>query len=304
MRHVPVLLNEVIEQLQISPNQNYIDCTLGDGGHSFEILKLNGPNGKLLGIDADPESLFRAKHVLHPYGERAIFARNNFDQLEKVVKERSFKPIHGILADFGWSSPQFVERGRGFSFTQEKDLLDMRYSGNLSDKKSAADVVNNYDYQQLSLIFKKYGQEKLHTLIAEAIVDARKKAYIETVGDLVEIILSVFRKKLKTDKKVPWIGGNHPATKVFQALRIEVNDELGVIERMLPQGIEALEAGGRMVIITFHSIEDRIVKHFFKEMQIKGKGKIITKKPITASYKETKQNPRSSCAKLRVFEKI
>jgi len=303
MRHVPVLLQEVIRELQIAPNRNYIDCTVGDGGHAFEILKLASPNGKLLGIDADAESLFRAKHGLHTYEGRVTFVRSNFDHLDQIVAEHSFTNVHGILADFGWSSPQFVERGRGFSFTQEKDLLDMRYAGNLSNQKSAADIVNSYECDQLALLFKKYGEEPLSKLIAIEIVTKRKKGYIETVGDLVEIILSVYRTKLKTDKPVPWIGGLHPATKVFQALRMEVNDELGVIERLLPQSVEILVEGGRVAIITFHSIEDRIVKHFFKEMERKGKGTIITKKPIIATVQEQKENSRSSSAKLRIFQK-
>lgn len=303
MRHVPVLLNEVVDFLSISQGKQYIDCTLGDGGHSFEILKRNGPDGKLLGIDADPESLLRAQHVLHTFGDRVTYVRSNFDRLAEVVQESSFQPVDGILADFGWSSPQFIERGRGFSFTQTQDLLDMRYEGHVSDNKTAADIVNAYSQQELALVFKKYGEEQLSKLIAQEIVDTRKEDYIDTVGKLVEIILKVYRKKLRTDKEVPWIGGLHPATKVFQALRIEVNNELAVIERMLSQAVDVLANRGRLVIITFHSVEDRIVKHLFKDMKVKGKGIIITKKPITATQEEKKQNSRSTAAKLRVFEK-
>mgnify|MGYP001566793573 CR=1 FL=1 len=303
MKHVPVLLTEVLEGLQIKKDGNYIDCTLGDGGHSYEILKKNAPNGKLLGIDADPESLLRAKHVLNEYKGRAVFARSNFERITEVVAEHEFVQIDGILADLGWSSPQFVERGRGFSFTQEEDLLDMRYAGHVSERKTAADIINSYTVAELATLFKKYGEEPQAKIIASVIGEKRKEKYIETVGELSEIILGVYRKKLKTEKKVPWIGGLHPSTKVFQALRIEVNEELGVIEKLLEQGIKLLAPNGRFAIISFHSIEDRIVKHFFRGLEIAGQGKVITKKPIVATYKETKQNKRSTSAKLRIFEK-
>jgi len=223
--------------------------------------------------------------------------------------------------DYGWSSPQFEERGRGFSFLKNDEPLDMRYDTYLKcmheaknppltpDGKpiygpcSAAELIDNKDVNGLSEMFRKYGEENLSKEIAQAIVEKRQSFPIETVGDLVDVILDVYRKKLKTDKAVPWVGGLHPATKVFQALRIAVNDELGVIERVLPQAVEILQSGGRLAVITFHSIEDSIVKHYFKSQNNKTI-KIITKKPIVGSEEEVKDNPRSRSAKLRVVEKI
>ncbi|MBI2436977.1 MAG: 16S rRNA (cytosine(1402)-N(4))-methyltransferase RsmH [Candidatus Magasanikbacteria bacterium] len=319
MRHVPVLLSKVIESLNLAPGKNIIDCTLGDAGHSEEILKHTGPNGKLIGIDADAESLFRAKKYLYDYSTRVVFERNNFEHLQKILSEKKFGPVHGILMDFGWSSPQFEERGRGFSFMKRNESLDMRYDthlrcahmthdppkdieGNpLYGSCTAAELVNNLSADDLREIFKKYGEENLSRELGEAIVKKREITIFETVGDLVDLVLAVYRKKLKTDKEIPWIGGLHPATKVFQALRIVVNDELGVIERVLPQAIDILESGGRLAVITFHSLEDRIVKHYFKKNS--SNITIITKKPIVCSKEEYDQNPSSRSAKLRVIEK-
>ncbi|MBT3538722.1 16S rRNA (cytosine(1402)-N(4))-methyltransferase RsmH [Candidatus Parcubacteria bacterium] len=320
-RHVPVLLREVLEALNLTSGKNVIDCTLGDAGHSEEILKATGPDGRLLGIDADAESILRAKKFLYEFEDRIVFERNNFEHLQDIVKEQNFKSVNGILMDFGWSSPQFEERGRGFSFLKTDEPLDMRYDTYLKcvhtatdlplgidgkplyGKCTAAEHVNMKSVEELEEVFKKYGEENLSKEIAQAIVEKREEFALETVGDLVDVILDVYRKKLKTEKEIPWIGGIHPATKVFQALRMSVNDELGVIERVLPQAINILESGGRLAVITFHSIEDRIVKHYFKS-QNKKIINIITKKPIIASDQETKTNPRSRSAKLRVIEKI
>ncbi|OIO18670.1 MAG: 16S rRNA (cytosine(1402)-N(4))-methyltransferase [Candidatus Magasanikbacteria bacterium CG_4_10_14_0_8_um_filter_32_14] len=321
MRHVPVLLNEVLENLQLKNGSNVIDCTLGDAGHAEKILELIGPNGKLLGIDVDAEAILRTKQFLYKFDKRVVFARDNFENLEKIVKEKKFENITGILMDYGWSSPQFEERGRGFSFLKTDEPLDMRYDTYLKcmhevsnppmsiDGKplygpcSAAELLDLKDYGGLEEMFRKYGEESLSKEIAQAIVEKRKDYTIESVGDLVNIVLQVYRKKLKTDKEIPWIGGLHPATKVFQALRIAVNDELGVIERVLPQAIEVLQSGGRLVTITFHSIEDSIVKHYFKSQNNKTIN-IITKKPVICSEEERENNPRARSAKLRVVEKI
>lgn len=320
-RHVPVLLREVIEGLALEPGKNVIDCTLGDAGHSENILKATAPDGKLLGIDVDAEAILRAKQYLHEFGDRVIFERNNFEELEYIVKKQAFGPVNGILMDFGWSSPQFEERGRGFSFAKNAEPLDMRYDTYLSCEHStddpplgydgkplygpctAAELVNMLSEDELADIFKKYGEENLSREIAHAIVEKRKDFALEMVGDLVDIILAEYRKKLKTEKEIPWIGGLYPATKVFQALRIAVNDELGVIERVLPQAVDVLVSGGRLVVITFHSLEDRIVKHYFKSQ--KGKTvEILTKKPIVCSEEESKENPRARSAKLRIIQKI
>lgn len=321
MRHVPVLLNEVLENLQLKNGSNVIDCTLGDAGHAEKILELTGPDGRLLGIDADAEAILRTKQFLYKFGERVVFARDNFENLGKIVKEKEFDNVTGILMDYGWSSPQFEERGRGFSFQKTDEPLDMRYDTYLKcshqtdnppltpDGKplygpcSAAELVDNMTAEELANIFHKYGEEKLSKEIATAIVEKRSGFSLETVGDLVDVILGVYRKKLKTDKEIPWVGGLHPATKVFQALRMAVNDELGVIERVLPQAVEILQSGGRLVVITFHSIEDGIVKHYFKSQNNKTI-KLITKKPVICSEQEREVNPRARSAKLRVIEKI
>ncbi len=303
MRHVPVLLDEVVESLNLQSNVNVIDCTLGDGGHTEEILKQTGPNGKVLGIDADPESLLRAKKYLYGFGKRVVFVRTNFETLETIVEQEHFKPVHGIVMDLGWSSPQFEERGRGFSF-QKDEPLNMRYDAETGKTgRTAADVVNGWNVEELERIFREYGEEELSYPIAEAIVSKRKKERIEMTGQLVEIILEAYRKKLRTDKEIPWVGGLHPATKIFQALRIAVNDELGVVERGLPQAVKVLEKGGRLAVITFHSLEDRIVKHWFKSQEHKTIV-LVNKKPIECGEKEYKNNPRARSAKLRVVEKI
>ena len=299
MRHEPVLLNEVLEALALAPGKNIIDCTLGDGGHSEEILKQTVPDGRLLGIDADPESLMRAKQYLHAEADRVTFVRENFEHLGKIVEEAGFGPVHGVLMDLGWSSPQFAERKRGFSFQNPDEPLDMRYTPN-GDRQTAAELIQASTMEELEEIFRVYGEEKLSKQIAQAIQEYEQR--INNTGDLVNIVLDVYRKKLNTDKEIPWIGGLHPATKVFQALRIAVNDEFGVIERALPQAIDALEPGGRLAVISFHSGEDRIVKHYFKSM--KNKIEIKTKKPIIASEAEAESNPRARSAKLRVIEKI
>ncbi len=300
MRHVPVLLNEVLEGLNLSSNSKVIDCTLGDAGHSEAILEKIGSKGKLLGIDADPESLLRAKNNLYRYGKQVIFVRDNFTNLKNIVVENKFENATAILMDLGWSTPQFKERGRGFSFEGDEPL-DMRYNG--ATGETAADILNDYSTADLIQIFKYFGEENLSVEIAKSIVATRKEKPFVTSGQLVETVLQVYRTKLKTDKQIPWVGGTHPATKVFQALRIAVNKELEVVRQALPQAIEALESGGRLAVITFHSLEDRIVKQYF----VKNNNrilKIINKKPIIASDVEININPSSRSAKLRIIEKI
>ena len=315
MRHVPVLLKGTLIALQLRPGMNVIDCTLGDAGHSEAILDETGPTGMLLGLDADIESILRAKRYLYRFENRAILVKSNFEYLKKVVDENKFKPVNAILMDLGWSSPQFEERGRGFSF-QTDEPLDMRYS--TAEKETAADIVNSYNEQELASIFKNFGEEKLSKEIAKAIVSftkhrvskdatrydsAESNKKIERTGELTEIILQVYRIKLRTDKAIPWIGGLHPATKVFQALRMAVNHELENLKSVLPQAVDLLASGGRLAVITFHSLEDRIVKQYFKSMANKTI-KLINKKPISATDEEIRLNPRSRSAKLRVIEKL
>jgi len=317
MRHVPVLLNEVMEGLNLAGGAKVIDCTVGDGGHSEAMLERIGPKGKLLGIDADPESLLRAKQYLYNFSEQATFVRDNFSNLATIIRDSGFGPADAIVMDLGWSSPQFEERGRGFSF-QKDEPLDMRFTGksqiqNLKSQinsnyqipkyETASEWVNNAEENELATIFKKYAEEKFYNEIANAIVTARASQPIETTGQLVEIILRVYRRMLRTDKDIPWMGKIHPATKVFQALRIAVNDELGVLKAVLPQALDALKPGGRLAVISFHSLEDRVVKQYFQKEENKTV-KIINKKPIEAGEEELKINPRARSAKLRVVEKI
>lgn len=282
-----------------------MDCTLGDAGHSEKILEIIGPTGKLLGIDADPESLLRAKQYLYSFQKQVVFVRDNFAHLKKIVTANNFGPADAILLDLGWSTPQFEERGRGFSFLKDEPL-DMRYSGPQTTDyglQTAADIVNNFSTEKLAHLFRIYGEEKLSSEIARAIVAERRVKPLERTGQLSDLILRCYRERLKTSAPVPWIGGLHPATKVFQALRIEVNHELEVLKQALPQAVDALVSGGRLAAITFHSGEDRIVKHYFQSVNEKTV-KLITKKPIVPTEAEIENNPRARSAKLRVVQKI
>lgn len=304
MRHEPVLLNEVLDALDLKPGKNIIDCTLGDAGHSERILEKTAPTGILLGLDMDPEAILRAKQFLYRFDGRAVCVRENFEHLARVVEEQNIGPVDGILMDFGWSTPQFEDRFRGFSFMNPDEPLDMRYGAGLQKTETAAEILNTREAGELERMFHTYGEESLSRDIANAVIIQRKTKPFEKVKDFVDVVLDAYRKKLKTEKEVPWIGGLHPATKVFQALRIAVNDELGVIERGLPQAIEVLASGGRLAVITFHSLEDRIVKHYFKKLEIQKKVQSITKKPVVCSPEEAAENPRARSAKLRVVQKL
>lgn len=303
-RHIPVLLDEIIKYLNLSPNYNVVDCTLGDGGHSKRILEETAPDGKLLGIDCDSESLKRSKDYLSDSNKRIVFVNDNFRNLKSIIDNNFNYKINGILMDLGWSTPQFEERGRGFSFNSpigKDEPLDMRF-GDLKSGLTAGEIINTYSERELSEIFRQYGEEKLYKEIARQIIDERKINKINSSKDLTEIILSVYRKKLKSSLEVPRIGKIHPATKTFQALRIAVNDELETLKQALPQALGALCPKGRLAVITFHSLEDRIVKHYFQS--ITDQALMITKKPIVASISEIKNNPKARSAKLRVIEKI
>jgi 16S rRNA (cytosine1402-N4)-methyltransferase len=304
MRHVPVLLKEVIAALRPISGQTFVDCTLGDAGHAEAILEAMNPNGKLIGFDADPEAIIRAKRFLGRFQENVVYVRSNFTTLSEALRAEGVSEVNGILIDLGWSTPQFAERGRGFSFQNAAEPLDMRYSGAADlSRRTASEIVNTNALDDLERIFRDYGEENLSSEIAQGIGAARSEKPIETVGDLVEIILKAYRKKLRTEKEIPWIGGLHPATKVFQALRIEVNGELDVIKQIIPACLPFLRKGGRLAMISFHSLEDRIIKHVYKDMEHKG-FKIITKKPIECSPEEWESNPPSRSAKLRVIEKL
>lgn len=290
MKHRPVLLKEVLQIFDPKPNQNYIDCTIGEGGHSFAILEKIKPNGKILGIDLNEKVIEKVRVESQKLKvKNIILVEDNFRNLKKIVKDFFPYKIHGILLDLGLSSFLLKESGRGFSFLKD-EKLDMRYS--LKQDLTAEKIVNSYSLEKLEKIFKEYGEEKKAKKIALEIVKERKKKKIETTKQLVEIIERI--KKIR--------GKIHPATKIFQALRIEVNQELENLEEALPQALEILEKGGKLIIISFHSLEDRIVKKFLKEN--KERLKILTKKPVRPSFEEIKINPPSRSAKLRAAEKI
>jgi len=296
--HSPVLLKEVIENLKIKKNGKYIDGTVGGAGHSEAILKLGG---NILGIDYDPEALNYAREHLSaacpfPDESRELDAswrlvRGNFKNLGKIAKENNFQPVDGILLDLGVSSHQLETPERGFSFNSDESL-DMRMDPEL--KVTAQDLINVLNKGELEKLFQKFAQEKRSRQLAEAIVDARSVSPIKTGRQLAEIILKV---KYKT-------GKINPATQIFQALRIAVNDEINNLKEVLPEALKILKPGGRLAIISFHSGEDRIVKQFFRDQAEKGLIKKIFKKPLSPSFEEVKANPRSRSAKLRVAEKV
>ncbi len=298
--HQPVLLNEVIQYLAVKKRGKYIDATVGGGGHAKEILK---HGGQLLGIDCDPEALSSAREYLSTACPVSRINRNantpwrlalgNFKDLKKIALAFDFNEVEGILFDLGISSHQLTTPSRGFSFNSEA-LLDMRMDPNLT--VTAADLVNGLTKRELEKLFTVFGQEYFARKIARAIVENRQKKPIKTCNELAEIILKVRGKSGRFDR-------THPATRVFQALRIAVNDELNNLRQALPQALEILKSKGRLVVISFHSGEDRIVKHFLREMELQDRLTILTKKPIRPSEKEKKENPRSRSAKLRAAEK-
>ena len=286
--HKPVLIKEVLEYLNPQEGENFIDCTFGFGGHSLAILEKNKPDGKVLGIEQDKEVLEFA-----PKNKRLILLEDNFKNLKEIVRKCKFNKINGILLDLGVSSWHFDKSNRGFSF-QTDELLEM----NCSKKTlNAQEIINQWPEQELVKIFKEYGQERFPGRIARVICEQRSKYQIKTTKQLVDIIERAIPKKHRYEKI-------HFATKVFQALRITVNDELNNLKKVLPQALDILEPGGRLVVISFHSLEDRIVKHFFRDEFKKGNLEILTKKPIIPKQDEVISNPRSRSAKLRVIRKI
>ena len=294
--HYPVLLKEVIELLNPLPNQNYIDGTVGLASHTIEILKRTSPQGKVLAIDLNKETLKIAKRRIEEKGlsERVIFVQGNFARIAEIVKKFHFSPVKGVLLDLGFSMFLIKESGLGFTF-QKNEFLDMRYSPKETNL-TASQVLNSYSFKELAEIFSSFGQEKKAREIAEEIVRQRKKEPINYTFQLKEIVEKVYGFKRK--KRI------HPATKVFQALRIYLNKELENLKEGLKSSFAILSPGGRIAVITFHSLEDKIVKQFYLEKKRKGEGVIITKKPVKPKYQEIKINPPSRSAKLRVLEKI
>ena len=285
--HVPVLIKEVLEYLDLKPNQNFIDATVGDGGHAAAILEKTSPNGKLLAIDRDSGSIIRARSKLEEFGNRVLFINDSFGNLEKIARENDFGLANGILFDFGMSSSQLENSGRGFTFAKD-EILDMRYDN--KTPITAEDVVNGYSEKELAEIFKRFGEEPYAIKIARAIIQNRRKERIKTTGWLVKIIDKTIRRR----------GRLHPSTLVFQALRIEVNQELTEIEKALKIVLEILKKGGCAAFISFHSLEDRLIKNWSRDLDKLGEIKILNKKPIIASAEELKINPRSRSAKLRI----
>ena len=295
--HIPVLLNKVIEYLDPKPGENFIDCTVGAGGHSLAILKKNKP-GKLLAIDCDNESLKLFKSKIRNSGfnfHRLILVNDNFRNLKEIVKKHKFYPINGILLDLGLSSWHIEKSKRGFSFRKDEPLK-MNFGNR---ELTAVEIINNFSEKNLEEIFSKYGEESYSRRIARRIVEKRKNKPIETTFQLRDIIRGTIPFSKTRRGNIDRV-----LARIFQSLRIVVNDELENLKQSLKQSLEILEPGGRLIIISFHSLEDRIVKNFFRDEKRKNSLKILTKKPIIPDEEEIKNNPRSRSAKLRAALKI
>ena len=305
--HISVLLDETISSLNLKSSGVYVDATLGYGGHSSEILK-KVKRGYLFALDQDSEAIRHSTDRLSAIGTNFTIVKSNFKDLKKVINDEGYEKVDGILFDLGVSSPELDEDYRGFSFHKDAPL-DMRMD--TSKNFSAYNVVNEYSYEELRNIFYRYGEDNFAPGIAKKIVEARETKPIETTMELVEIIKSAVPLKLRLKK--------HPARQIFQAIRIEVNDELNVLEKALRDATDLLAIGGRVVVITFHSLEDRIVKRYFKELtevneKVKGLPnvdpdllpdfKLVNRKPIIPTDEEIERNPRSRSAKMRVIERI
>jgi 16S rRNA (cytosine1402-N4)-methyltransferase len=287
MRHVPVLLNESLQYLDPKPGARFIDATLGAGGHTREILERTGPDGQVLAIDQDESALSNAKATLESFGSRVIFVHSNFRAVGKIAEEYGFLNCDGVLADIGISSMMVDDPSRGFSFMREGPL-DMRMDR--TQELTAADVVNAYSEKEIADILFTFGEERRSRPIARSIVRSRP---LQQTTDLVRAIERV--------SGGPRHGQIHPATRTFQALRIYVNDELGSLEDFLNSSMTVIRSGGRVVVISFHSLEDRIVKQKFRGSTVPGR--VLTKKVVTATDEEVRGNPRARSAKLRAWEK-
>ena len=308
-KHKSVLLEETIDSLNIKPDGIYVDGTLGGGGHASQVCQRLNSQGRLIGIDQDGAAILAASQRLKEYEDKVLIVRSNYQEIKQVLKELGIQKADGIYLDLGVSSYQFDTAERGFSYRADAPL-DMRMD--LRRTETAADIVNEYSEMDLYHIIRDYGEEKFAKNIAKHVVKARQEKRIETTGELVEIIKAAIPMKMRAT-------GGHPAKKTFQALRIEVNHELEVLENSIDTMIELLNQGGRLCIITFHSLEDRIVKQRFRENENPcvcppdfpacvcgrtSKGKVITRKPIIPTERETEENKRSKSSKLRVFERV
>lgn len=308
-QHISVLLNESVQFMNPKPGEIFVDGTLGGAGHSLAFLGKLLPGGKLIGIDQDVTALKNAEEKLKEYKENILLVHDNFQNLGKIINEMYPEGVDGIFLDIGVSSPQIDTPERGFSYMHDAPL-DMRM--NQDEAIDAKYIINNYSVEELHRIIKKYGEENWAKRIAEFIAEKRKEKPVETTGELVKIIEAAIPKAAREK-------GSHPAKRTFQALRIEVNKELEVLEKVIDDSIKILKSGGRLGIITFHSLEDRIVKEKFNyyekdcicppEFPIcncdkKREVKILSRKPIVPSEEETMHNPRAKSAKLRVLKKI
>lgn len=307
-KHVSVLLDETITGLNIKPDGIYVDGTLGGGGHAYEVLKRLSSKGRLIGIDQDGEALQAAGERLKEYKDKVTLVRDNYCEIERVLKDLNIEKVDGIVLDIGVSSYQLDNLERGFSYKSDAPL-DMRMD--TRQKLTAADVVNTYSESELFKIIKEYGEDKFAKNIAKHIILARQDKPFETTKELSEVIKRAIPMKVQAK-------GGHPAKKTFQAIRIEVNRELTVLKESIDKMIEHLNPEGRICIITFHSLEDRIVKMKFRENENpctcpsdfpvcvcgkKSKGRVITRKPIIPSDEEIEVNKRAKSSKLRIFER-
>ena len=296
--HIPVLRQEVIEALSPESGQNFIDGTCGAAGHTLAILEKISPAGRMICFDWDGEALARAKEIIAAKDvkllARVIFINDSYANLTAAVSQERFGEVQGILLDLGLSSGQLETSGRGFSF-QKDEALDMRYS--LSQELTAREILNHWSQEEIGRILKEYGEEPFARKIAEGIIKNRKVRSILKTTELVAIIASVIPRQFQH-------GRLNFATRTFQALRLAVNDELGNLQRFLPQAMDVLAEGGRLAVISFHSLEDRIVKNFFRERAQNGAAVILIKKPIIAGEAELARNPRSRSAKLRAIKKL
>lgn len=307
--HVSVLLNETIEQLHIRPDGIYVDGTLGGGGHAYEVCRRLSPKGRLIGIDQDAAAIEAAGERLLEFGDQVTIVRSNYCNMRLELQKLGIDRVDGILLDLGVSSYQLDSAERGFTYRKDAPL-DMRMDRRQS--KTAREIVNEYSEQELFRVIRDYGEDKSAKNIARHIAAAREKKPIETTGELVEIIKNAVPAKVR-------MSGGHPAKKTFQAIRIELNRELEVLKDSLDDMIDLLKPGGRICVITFHSLEDRLVKTIFKTNENpctcpsnfpvcvcgnKPKGRLAVKKPIVPGEEELTKNKRSKSAKLRVFERI
>lgn len=307
--HRSVLLYETVDSLQVKPDGIYVDGTLGGGGHALEVCRRLGEHGRLIGIDQDADAIAAASARLEEYRDKVTIVRSNYVEIDKVLRDLGIEKVDGIYLDLGVSSYQLDTPDRGFTYREEDAPLDMRMDQR--KEKTAADIVNHYSEQELYRIIRDYGEDRFAKNIAKHIVKARQEAEIATTGQLNEIIRAAIPAKVRAT-------GGHPSKRTYQAIRIELNEELEVLNQAMDAMIDHLNPGGRLSIITFHSLEDRMVKTRFKTNEHpcvcpadfpvcvcgrKSKGKVITRKPILPSKEELEANSRSKSAKLRVFER-